>query len=366
MMLEVKVKAGVPIPLDVSFQVAAGEVLALVGASGSGKSTLLRTIAGLYQPSEARVAVNGAVWLDTGAGINLPTRRRRLGMVFQSYGLFPHMTAAGNVMAALEYLPKPERAAEAARLLALVNLGDMERRRPAELSGGQQQRVAVARALARRPEVLLLDEPFSAVDRSTREKLYQEIRNLRRVLNMPVVLVTHDMSEAQMLADRMVVIDCGRMLASGSAAEVMIDPAALRGVGLREAGSVLNARIVAHEEDGLTRLDTSAGSLLLPRIEGAAGAAVRVRIMAHEVILSRDAPQGLSALNILPVTVLALRQGDGPGMLVELQAGEETILARITQRSALAMGLQAGDACHAILKTMAVAQDNVGVMQPVI
>jgi molybdate transport system ATP-binding protein len=223
--LEVDLRQAAPIPLAAAFTCAAGEILALVGPSGSGKSTILRSIAGSYRPERGSVRVNGATWLDSAAGRRLPAHRRRVGMVFQSYALFPHMTAAQNLMAAMGHVPHAERRDRAGSLLALVHLDGLEDRRPAELSGGQQQRVAVARALAREPAVLLLDEPFSAVDKATRQRLYREIAELRRVLDMPVVLVTHDLDEAVMLADRMVVLSRGRTLQSGSPDEVTTKPA---------------------------------------------------------------------------------------------------------------------------------------------
>lgn len=235
MALEVMARAAAPIPLDVTFRVEPGQLLALVGHSGSGKTTLLRTVAGLWRPETARVAVNGSVWLDTASRVDLPAHRRRVGIVFQSYALFPHMTAVQNVIAAMD---APDRA-EAERILCLVNLHGLGSRKPAQLSGGQQQRVAVARALARRPQALLLDEPFSAVDRATREKLSGEIIALRAHLKMPVVLVTHDVNEAQLLADRMVVIENGHIVRSGTTAEVMADPDALRAMGIREMPAML-------------------------------------------------------------------------------------------------------------------------------
>ena len=206
-------------------------------------------------------------------------------------------------MAALDHLPRPERRAEAERLLKLVNLAGLTERRPAEMSGGQQQRVALARALARKPDVLLLDEPFSAVDRATRERLHEELIVLRRHLSMPVVLVTHDIGEAQLLADRMVVVERGRCIAQGSTAAVMSDPGALRGMGLREIAAMLPATITAQETDGTTRLDTAGGPIWLPWVDGEPGHRLRVRILAHEVILSRARPEGLSAQNILPATL---------------------------------------------------------------
>ncbi|MDT8853767.1 molybdenum ABC transporter ATP-binding protein [Paracoccaceae bacterium Fryx2] len=355
MALEVMARAEAPIPLNVSFRVEPGELLALVGHSGSGKSTLLRTIAGLWTPACARVSVGGQSWLDTAKGLDIAPHRRHVGIVFQSYALFPHMTAAQNVLAAMA---APDRA-EAARILDLVNLHGLADRKPAQLSGGQQQRVALARALARKPDVLLLDEPFSAVDRATREKLHAEVIGLRSHLAMPVVLVTHDMNEAQLLADRMLVIDRGHSLREGTTAQVMADPEALRAMGIREVAALLPAVIAGPEDDGLTRLDTAAGPIFLPGVQGPPGTRLRVRIMAHEVILSRDRPVGLSAQNILPARVTALQQGDGPAVMVHLAMGETEIIARITRRAAAEMNLAPGDAVHAILKAMSVARDHI-------
>jgi len=355
MALEVMARARATIPLDVAFRVEPGELLALVGHSGSGKTTLLRIIAGLWRCEVARVAVDGTTWVDTAARVNLPTHRRRVGIVFQNYALFPHMTAAQNVMAAMD-APDP---AESERILDLVNLHGLANRKPAQLSGGQQQRVAVARALARKPQALLLDEPFSAVDRATREKLYAEIIALRAHLAMPVVLVTHDMNEAQLLADRMLVIEQGRVVREGTTAQVMADAQALRAMGIREVAVMLPAVIAEHGTDGLTRLDAEAGPLFLPGITGAPGTLVRVRIMAHEVILSRARPEGLSAQNILAGTVAEIVTGRGPAVTVHVRVGADEILARITRRAAEQMALQPGDPVHAILKSMSVARDHV-------
>ncbi|MFN3280643.1 MAG: molybdenum ABC transporter ATP-binding protein [Tabrizicola sp.] len=355
MTLEVALRAEAPIPLDVAFSVGPGELLALVGHSGSGKTTILRSIAGLHWPTTARVSVDGETWLDTAAGIALAPYRRHVGVVFQSYALFPHMTAAQNVLAAMD---RPDRA-EAERLLDLVNLHGLSDRKPVRLSGGQQQRVALARALARKPAALLLDEPFSAVDRATRERLHAEILALRAHLKMPVVLVTHDMNEAQLLADRMVVIEKGRMVREGTTAAVMADPVALRAMGIREVAALLPATVEGAEEDGLTRLITATGPLFLPGIDSPPGTRVRVRIMAHEVILSRARPEGLSAQNILPCTVAAIRPGDGPGVMVHLAVGQDEILARITRRTARQLGLHPGDAAHAVLKSMSIARDHI-------
>ncbi len=224
--LSVELRQDGLIPLNVSFRCGAGEMVALVGPSGAGKTTILRAIAGLYRPALARIACDGIVWDDDDA--HLPPRRRRVGMVFQSYALFPHLTATGNVEAALTHLPSGQRRARAGTLLELVRLDGLEQRKPAELSGGQQQRVALARALARDPSVLLLDEPLTAVDRRTRRALRAEIATLREMLRCPIVLVTHDLDEAAALADRLLVIDGGTLLQDGTPAEVLASPNSTR------------------------------------------------------------------------------------------------------------------------------------------
>ena len=230
--LEVWLKQDAPIALDVRLSCAPGELLALVGPSGSGKTTILRAIAGLTRPAQGRVACGGEVWLDTAKGVFVPPHLRRAGLVFQSYALFPHMDALANVAAALGHLPAADRRERAAALLASVHLQGLEERRPSELSGGQQQRVALARALAREPAVLLLDEPFSAVDRRTRRALHDEIAALRRILKIPIVLVTHDLGEVAALADRVSVLDAGETLQSGKPDDVLGAPMSAR---VREA-----------------------------------------------------------------------------------------------------------------------------------
>jgi molybdate transport system ATP-binding protein len=354
MSLDCRIKTRAPVPLDLAFRLKAGQVLALVGPSGAGKTSVLRVIAGLQQADEAQISAAGTVWCDTAARINLPPHRRALGMVFQDYALFPHMNAAANVMAAMA---KPDKA-EAARLLALVNLAGAAARRPADLSGGEQQRVALARALARKPDVLLLDEPFSAVDRVTRDKLHAEIIALRKHLAMPVILVTHDMAEAQMLADRILLLDKGQMLREGAMDQVMTDPVALRSMGLRAVSRLITAQVAAHEDDGLTRLLTAAGPLFVPEVAAAIGAKVRLRIMAHDVILSRPRPKGLSAQNILPVTVRQVVAGQGPAVMVHLTLGAEELTARVTRRAAADLALVPGDNIYVVLKTMSVARDH--------
>jgi molybdate transport system ATP-binding protein len=282
-----------PIPLAVAFGSARGEVLALVGPSGSGKSTVLRAIAGIYTPTRGRVAVAGETWLDSASGVRRPARERSVGFVFQHYALFPHLSALDNVVQAMGHVPAAERRRRAHDLLARTNLLGLESRRPAQLSGGQQQRVAVARALARDPKVLLLDEPFSAVDQVTREKLYEELAALRLGLNIPVILVTHALSEASMLADRMSILHHGTTLQTDATHAVLTRPASplvARLVGIK---NIFEGEIVGHDRGrGLTHLRWE-GTTLEARL--AADFAVGARVgwcvpSSHIVLHRRDRP----------------------------------------------------------------------------
>ncbi|HEX2152129.1 MAG TPA: ABC transporter ATP-binding protein [Stellaceae bacterium] len=288
--LEVALYQEGPIPLEAEFDCAPGELVALVGPSGSGKSTILRCIAGLYRARTGRVVCGGSVWQDTGAGITaLPPQRRSVGLVFQQYALFPHLTAADNIAKALGHLPRHRRAQRTRELLALVHLDGLGGRRPAELSGGQQQRVAVARALARDPAVLLLDEPFSAVDQVTRRKLHRELAQLRHRVRMPIVLVTHDLEEAVALADRMIVLHHGRTLQSGPPSDVLCRPRNAEVARLVDQRNVFAGEIAEHRQDlGRTLIRWHGHLIESPlRPEFAAGQPIAWLIPAASVVLHR-------------------------------------------------------------------------------
>jgi molybdate transport system ATP-binding protein len=221
--LEVALQSTAPVRLDAQFDCAPGELVALVGPSGSGKTSLLRAVAGLLAGRKLRGRINagGAQWFDSERGIDVPPQRRQVGLVFQHYALFPHLSAFDNVAIAAGAAPNE---AMVRALLERLGLSGLEQRRPAQLSGGQQQRVALARALAREPKVLLLDEPFSAVDAPARQALYRELAALRQSMSTPMILVTHDLGEARRLADRVVILDAGRTLQSGTPAQIFASP----------------------------------------------------------------------------------------------------------------------------------------------
>ncbi len=246
MKLEARLEQLLPIPLAADIRCGSGELLALVGPSGSGKSTILRCLAGLHRPAGGYVRCAGQTWYDAASGVDMAPQQRRLGFVFQHYALFPHMSALGNVMVALGHLPAEARETKAREWLARVNLDGLFARRPGELSGGQQQRVAIARALAREPQALLLDEPFSAVDQVTRRRLLRQLVQLRRSLLIPIILVTHDLEEASLLADRMTVLQHGTTLQTAPPAEVLSNPASALVARLTDQPNLFVGRILRH------------------------------------------------------------------------------------------------------------------------
>lgn len=344
-----------PLPLRIAVSCPPGGTLALFGASGSGKTSTLRAVAGLCRPSEGRICVNGATWFDAGAGIDLPPHRRSVGYVFQEYALFPHLSALDNVRLAARHLPARRRTALAAELLARLHLQGCEHRRPGELSGGQRQRVAMARALAREPQVLLLDEPFSAVDAAVRRTLYRELIELRRTLSIPIVLVTHDFNEVLRFADTVVVLERGAVVACGPVNEV----AGRSELAVLEAqpdpATAFDARVNAHfPQRGLLELELDGQSLLVPAVDAAPGMSVRVRVAARDVVLATENPRGLSIHNRLAGRVARIVPlSDATTVAVHVAVGDIVLMAHVTRDAIHQLKLQEGTEVFALIKSVA-------------
>jgi molybdate transport system ATP-binding protein len=344
--------------LDVAFEAPPG-VTALFGRSGSGKTSVVNAVAGLLKPSTGRVQLDETVLFDSDRRLSVPVHQRRLGYVFQEGRLFPHLSVRQNLLYG-RWFARNRSGVAFDHVVEMLGIGDLLARQPARLSGGEKQRVAIGRALLANPRLLLMDEPLASLDEERKAEILPYLERLREETDIPILYVSHSMAEVARLATTLVLMEKGRVVRSGPATDMLSDPENVPALGVRSAGASLHATVAAQEEDGLTRLEASAGPLFLPRVEAPVGSRLSIRILAHDVILSRSRPEGLSALNVLPATVTAVRLGDGPGAIIQLRAGEDLLLARITRRSALALGLEPGADCFAIIKSVAVAQSDVG------
>ena len=342
--------------LDAAFAVPAAGVTALFGRSGSGKTTVLDVIAGLRRPHRGRVTVDGRALLDTARGIDVPAHRRRIGYVFQDGRLFPHLDVRGN----LEYGMRrgaPRRGhATFDEVVALLDVAGLLRRRPATLSGGERQRVAIGRALLASPDLLLMDEPLAALDAPRKAEVLPFVERLHRAVEVPVVYVSHAVDEILSIADTVVLMDDGRVAATGSVAEIAsrLDDAGF--ADLAAAGTVLHATVGSHDAAlALTRLDTALGPLLVSRLERAPGSRVRVRLGARDVALALDRPRDVSVINVVAGTVAGVdRRADGT-VAVTVEAGKGTALrADITRLAADRLALAPGKPVHAMIKAVAV------------
>jgi molybdate transport system ATP-binding protein len=208
-----------------AWPLAQDRVTVLFGPSGAGKTTILRALAGLDRPDAGAIAFDGETWFDAARGVHVRPQARRVGLLFQEYALFPHLSVEGNVAFGIAGRPRAERRARVAELAASFGIGDLLRRRPAELSGGQRQRVALARALAPGPRLLLLDEPLSALDGPTREALRGELRQLLERTEAPAIVVTHDRADALALGHRLAVVVAGEIRQVGPVERVFAAPA---------------------------------------------------------------------------------------------------------------------------------------------
>lgn len=341
--------------LDVAFTAPAG-VTALFGRSGSGKTSVINAVAGLLRPDQGRITVGDAVLLDTGRGVNLAPHRRRVGYVFQDARLFPHLTVRQNLLYGARFAPGAGENPD--RIIDLLGIGPLLARRPATLSGGEKQRVAIGRAILSNPRLLALDEPLAALDEARKAEILPYLERLRDELALPILYVSHALGEVVRLANTVVLIEAGRVTACGPTAAVLSDPAHAAGLGAGEAGALLRAEVTAHEGDGLTRLDSAAGPLFVPEVPAPVGTRLSVRILARDVMLATTRPEGLSALIILPATVRDIRPDGAAAVLVQLDAGGEAILARVTRRSAAALDLAPGKAVFAIVKSVSVAEGS--------
>lgn len=291
-----------PFSLEVSLQVGP-ELVVLFGPSGAGKSLTLQAIAGLISPHQGRIQINGAEMFNHKTGLNLPPQQRRIGYVMQEYTLFPHLSVGQNIAYGLRGLSKQMRHETVVEMLKLIQMDGYAQRAPHELSGGQKQRVALARALAIKPRLLLLDEPFSALDIHTRTQLRLELRAMQHQIKLPTVLVTHDLAEANLLADRIAIYHQGRILQVGSPADIMRKPISLQVAHLTGMENFFTGRVVAVSTEGLT-VQVGPMTLDTPPYPFTVGEVVQGCIRPEQIIMVRG--HRTSRHNILRARIIGL------------------------------------------------------------
>jgi len=337
-----------------------GGLTALFGRSGVGKTSLVNLLAGLARPTAGHIRVGGVALFDAAAGIDLPPEKRRVGYVFQDSRLFPHLSVGRNLTYGMNRVPPAERRHGFDQVVDLLELGGLLQRRPAGLSGGEKQRVAIGRALLASPRLLLMDEPLSALDAARKNEIMPFIERLRDEMRVPIVYVSHALDDVVRLADIMVILSDGRVVASGEVEDIMSRLDLRPMTGRYEAGAVLAAVVIgADEESDLTELSFGAGNLLVPRLDLPRGAPLRVRVRARDVSLSLSRPDDSSVLNIFKGTIIAIEDSDGPYADVLVNIGAP-LIARITRKSLNRLALRPGGIVFASVKASAIDRRSVG------
>ncbi|MDB5872124.1 MAG: molybdenum transporter ATP-binding protein [Ramlibacter sp.] len=329
-------------------------ITAVFGPSGSGKTTLLRCVAGLERAAGALVKIAGQAWQDDAQRIFLPAWRRPLGYVFQEASLFDHLDVRGNLHYGLRRSGAAAQAIALDAAIELLGIGALLGRRTQQLSGGERQRVAIARALATQPRLLLLDEPLASLDHARQRDILPWLERLRDELHIPMLYVTHAAGEVARLADTLVVLDQGRVVASGPTASVLARIDAPVALG-EDAGALLDGLLAERDTQWhLARVQFAGGSLWLRDSGVPQGRQVRLRVLARDVSLATEAPRATSIQNLLEGVVAAIAPDSHPSqVLVQVRCGECVLLARITARAADTLGLAPGKPVWAQVKSVA-------------
>jgi molybdate transport system ATP-binding protein len=339
--------------LDVSFEAGRG-VTALFGRSGAGKTTIVTMVAGLEHPREGRILLNSRVLFDASARKNLPTWRRKVGMVFQEARLFPHLSVRSNLLYG-RWAGGRRAETRLESVLSLLGLESFLERRPHTLSGGEAQRVAIGRALMAAPEILLMDEPLSNLDGARRAEILPFLEKLAHEGGVPILYVSHAVDEVARLANSIVVLAEGRVVASGPIEEVFgrtdLGPA----TGRHEAGALLVAEIVGEDpEFALTRLRLDGAEVVVPALGRKSGTKVRLRVRSQDVAIALTAPEHTSVRNVVPAELVSIETGEDAYAEVLLSAGGQYLRSRITRKSAAELGLRPGLRVFALIKSIAV------------
>jgi molybdate transport system ATP-binding protein len=343
--------------LDVSFRVPEVGTTVLFGPSGAGKSTVLALLAGALRPEAGRIVVGDGVLVDTAKGVCVSLEERHLGWVFQDGRLFPHLTVAQNLDYGLRRRTRahPARIARQ-RVIDVLGIGALLDRWPRDLSGGERQRVAIGRALLAQPRLLLMDEPLASLDLPRKREILELLASLGAQFAAPTVYVTHSLAELLRLADHVVLLDEGHVVAQGPATDVLGRGDTPLLAARSDAGALIEAPIMAQRPDrGATLLKLGNDEIQIPHVAGAIGQAVRLHVIANDVILATERPRAISVRNILAATVHRLAPRPDGAVNVELTlAGGHNLLATVTQEAVRELALAPGLAVFALLKSVAI------------
>ncbi|MEQ5776714.1 molybdenum ABC transporter ATP-binding protein [Thalassospira sp. NFXS8] len=366
--------------LDACFNVDRPGITALFGPSGSGKTTLINAIAGLIRPDHGTITLNDSAVFDRKNNIHLPPRKRRVGYVFQDARLFPHLSVRKNLYFAHRRSPNPLPDSEIDAIITMLGIGGLLSRRPAKLSGGEKQRISLGRALLGNPDILLLDEPLSALDQARKNEILPYLEALRDQRRLPILYVSHAIDEVARLADNMVVMENGQVRASGSVFDILARTDLTALTGQFDTGAVIPATVTGHnKQGGISYLGCAGHQLIVPllppspldrdaapdMIANLPPRQTRLHIRARDVMIATTIPDAISANNILPTTIFALTPVTPDGIDVALRLGHNhsntekpltspVIHARITAWSAQRLDLQLGQQVYAIIKSVTV------------
>lgn len=342
--------------LDCAFDAGPG-VTVLFGRSGGGKTSLLNMIAGLLRPASGTIAFDGETLDDSGRTFT-PPHRRRFGYVFQDSLLFPHLSVRANLDFGRRFHGLSRDPAEFGSIIEMLGIAALLERMPARLSGGEKQRVAIGRALLSNPRLLLLDEPLASLDQERKDEIMPYLERLRTQTRAPILYVTHSMAEAMRLADKIVLLREGRVLAAGAPQDVLHLAGGLDASQAAGAAAMFDAVLAHVDSDGLAALDCALGRVWAPAEslapEAAPGARVRLQIFARDVLIANQKPEGLSALNVFEARVANMIARGGAAMELELVSAEARLWAHVTQRSVEALRLAPGTSVFAIVKSVAI------------
>jgi len=342
--------------LQAEFEAPTPGIVALFGRSGCGKTTLVNIISGLLAADEARIQLDDVVLADTRADITVPVERRRIGYVFQDARLFPHFSVLGNLRYGLKRsfgAPPTRQPIAFDDVVSLLGLAPLLARRPHQLSGGERQRVGLGRALLSQPQLLLLDEPLASLDVARREEVLPYLQALRDQLSMPMVYVSHQFEEVLQLATHVVLMEAGRVVAQGTLSEVSLCPELRTIVGPDSVGSVLDG-VVSRTDPARAMADLQLGNstLQISLRDVAVGAPVRVQLLARDIILATEKPHGLSVRNTLQGVISEMSPDEDEAVLVKVDVGGATVLARITSDAASTLNLSPGTAVWVLVKAV--------------